>query len=114
MQEKLIIHCDEYNWTLTAQRVVSKKGSKNMGGTYEHTIGFFSTLATLAKYANERQLRVHGLKDYEEARDELQRVLDDTIAKLNVHECGSNVKACINADTNSTLTKQKRGRKKTE
>ena len=54
------------------------------------------------------------MKDYEEARDELQRVLDDTIAKINVHECGSNVKACLNADTNSTLTKQKRGRKKTE
>jgi predicted AlkP superfamily phosphohydrolase/phosphomutase len=85
-----------------------------MGGTYEHSLGFFPTLAALAKYANERQLRVHGLKDYENARDELQRVLDDTIAKLNVHECSSDIKACINADNNSTLTKKKRGRKKVE
>ena len=116
MKEKLIIHCDEYNWTLVAQRVVTKKGSKNMGGTYDYTLGYFPNLASLAKYAAERQLRVHGLENYEEARDELLKVLNETIKEINTHECKckNTMKSCISNSENPKLTKMKRGRKKTK
>ena len=114
MQEKLIIYSDEFNWTLVARRIVTKKGSVNMGGTYDHTVGFFPTLDALTKYAVERQLRVHGLDDFVAARDELRSVLEDTIKKVNAHECkcGNTTRSCINNDESSSLTKQKRGRKK--
>lgn len=111
-QEKLKIQCDEYNWTLIAERVVTKKGSKNIGGTYEHTIGYFSSLKALANYAIERQLRVHGLDNYEVARDELQRVMDETIEKVNVHTERMDVKKYISDTEDPELTKMKRGRKK--
>jgi len=114
MNEKLIIHCDEYNWTLVARRVVTKKGSKNMGGTYDHTLGYFPNLGALSRFAAERQLRVHGLEDYEEARDELLRVLSETVKEINEHECKceNTMKSCISQTENPKLTKMKRGRKK--
>jgi hypothetical protein len=112
-EEKLIILADENNWTLIARRVVTKKGSKNPGSTYDHTIGYFSNLHDMAVYASERQLRVHGIEEYETAKNGILEALEKAISTINDHECkcGHDLKKCVSSVENLDIRKRKRGRR---
>ena len=74
---------DAFNWILIEVKTNQDQDSPNFGKEYETNIAYYSTLDQLAYGAIEKGLKVHGIDEFLNLKENLTQLFKEIAEKKN-------------------------------